>query len=28
MTLKKINELINKIKRTPFKGKGKPETLR
>ena len=26
--LKKINELIKDIKRTPFKGKGKPEPLK
>jgi toxin YoeB len=25
--LEKINELIKEIKRTPFKGKGKPEPL-
>ncbi|MDP2040349.1 MAG: Txe/YoeB family addiction module toxin [Algoriphagus sp.] len=26
--LEKINELIKEIKRTPFKGKGKPEPLK
>jgi toxin YoeB len=26
--LSKINELIKEIKRTPFKGKGKPEPLK
>ena len=26
--LKKINELINDIQRTPFEGKGKPEPLK
>ena len=27
-TLKKINELIKDIQRTPFEGKGKPEPLK
>ncbi len=27
-TIKKINELIREIKRTPFSGKGKPEPLK
>ena len=27
-TLKKINELLKEIKRTPFTGKGEPEGLR
>jgi len=27
-TLKRINALINEIKRTPFEGMGKPEPLR
>lgn len=26
--VKKVNELINEIRRTPFEGKGKPEPLR
>ncbi len=27
-TLKKINELLKEIQRTPFSGKGEPESLR
>ncbi|AHF01515.1 toxin YoeB [Thiomicrospira aerophila AL3] len=27
-TLKKINDLIHEIQRTPFEGRGKPETLK
>jgi toxin YoeB len=27
-TLDKVNDLIKEIKRDPFKGKGKPETLK